>query len=114
MPETAVSEVSQAEAYVGDTYVVIANSKTAEAVKMTKKLANRPIREVPDFAAFLDETAPTIAGRPVLIALGDSRTANFNNWPHAVAHRCSDIAVINLADWARHAEEHVPVLEFYL
>jgi hypothetical protein len=114
MSETAVPEVLQAEAYIGDAYILIANSKTADEVEFTKQVVDRPVRGVPDFAAFLDETAPLIAGRRVLIALGDSRTANFNNWPHAVARRRSDIAVINLADWACSAEVHLPALEFYL
>jgi len=53
----------------------------------------------------------------VLVALGDSRTANFSNWPRilAIGHlRETDVVVVNLAEWARCSEEHVAVLEFYL
>jgi hypothetical protein len=117
MSANSVPLVLQAEAYCGDTYVLIRNSKTENSVEQTKQYVPQPICEAPDFAAFLEMTAGLVNGSRVLLTLGDSRTANFSNWPRAVAlnHlRDSDFLVVNLADWARCCEEHVPVLEFYL
>jgi hypothetical protein len=114
MSETAIPEVLQAEAYIGNNYLMISNGRTAQAVKMTKSMVGQAISEVSSFLDFLEETADLIAGRHVLIALGDSRTSNFNNWPRVVAQRSGEVAVINFADWSRCAEENVRLLDFYL
>jgi len=110
--------VLQAEAYRGQSYFVMTrNGHTENVVELTRRYVSEPIVEVPNFAAFLEQTAPAIQGASVIVALGDSRTSNFSNWPRAVAKcdaRDVEAVVVNLADWARTCEEHVPVLQFYL
>jgi hypothetical protein len=110
-------ETMQAEAYCGDTYLLIRNSKTENAIKLTKSKVATPICEVPDFPAFLERTAAIIKSAHVVVALGDSRTANFSNWPRLLATdnlRNTNSVVVNLADWARCSEDHFRLLEFYL
>jgi hypothetical protein len=116
MSEISTS-VLQAEAYFADEYVLIRNKRTAEVVDLTKSKVDGPVREVPDFTSFLAETTTLIRGRRVLIALGDSRTANFTSWPRTLSRshlHNSDVVVVNFADWSRPSEYHVRVLEFYL
>jgi hypothetical protein len=119
MSQHLTPPILQAEAYYGDHYVLIRNSKTENAVELTKCHPNVSGRifEVPDFAAFLDMTAGPIKHSRVIVTLGDSRTANFSNWPRAVAitHlQDGDTVVINLADWACCSEDHVATAEYSL
>jgi hypothetical protein len=117
MPEDSIPLVQQAEAYHRDSYILIHNDKTESVIALTRRYVAEPISEVTDFPAFLDATADMIKNARVIVALGDSRTANFSNWPRilATSHlRATNVVVVNLADWARCSEEHVAVLEFYL
>ena len=109
--------VLQAEAYYGDSYILIRNSRTENVVEVTKRNIAKAFCEVPDFPAFLDATAGLTKGARVLVALGDSKTANVLNWPSVLAYTHlpgTDFVVVNLADWARCSEEDAPMLEYYL
>jgi hypothetical protein len=119
MSESSFPPILQAEAYYGGDYVLIRNSKTENAVELTKCHPNvsERIFEVPDFAAFLAMTAGPIKNSRVIVTLGDSRTANFSNWPRVVAitHlQHGDSVVLNLADWACCSEDHVATAEYSL
>ena len=119
VPDPSLPAISQAEAYHGGRLVLIRNSKTENAVELTSchPSVTETIYEVPDLPAFLDAIAGPVRGARVIVALGDSRTANFSNWPRilAITHlRNSDAVVVNLADWANCSEDHVVVTEYFL
>ncbi|HZU88876.1 MAG TPA: hypothetical protein VE993_06430, partial [Stellaceae bacterium] len=73
-------DIAQAEAYFRGAYVAIKSSKTAQIVAMTKRHTRIRLREVADFSGFLAETADAVRHGCVVVALGDSTTANFSNW----------------------------------
>lgn len=112
-----VPNVDQAEAYCGDSCVLIRNAKTERVAEQTRAVFGDNLRETPDFRGFLGAIEPAVAGAEVIIALGDSTTANVHNWPFILADkhlRGSNGVVVNLADWARSSEAHVRVIEYYL
>jgi amino acid adenylation domain-containing protein len=110
--------VEQAEAYYGNEYLLIRNNKTEEAVARTRKALGGRVREVSDFTGFLAALSGRIHGKNVIVALGDSTTANFNNWPYQLTanpgFRTSDTVILNIADWAVRAGFHIEHLEVTL
>lgn len=129
IPAIPPPAVLQAEAYCGDTCVLIRNSRTENVADLTKRLivngdlvsrfrrVPTAFYEVPDFPAFLDATVGLTKGARVLVALGDSKTANVGNWPSVLAYTHllgTDVVVVNLADWALCSEANAPLLEYYL
>jgi amino acid adenylation domain-containing protein len=110
--------VDQAEAYFGSEYLLIRNDKTEKVAAITRQSIAEPVREVPDFAGFLAALSDEIHGKNAIVALGESTTANFNNWPYQLAadpgFRRSETVVLNLADWAVGVSFHIERLEFIL
>lgn len=115
--DDAVPRLEQAEAYCSDHYVLICNSKTEVVVDITKRAFGKKVEEVPDFQSFLHALG-TISHRGVLVALGDSTTANYANWAAKLAFggaaRQRNLLVVNLADWSKTAVDHVYTLQFFL
>lgn len=119
MSGPSIPPILQAEAYHGRGFVMIRNGKTENVIEQTKHHPDvvLPICEVPDFPAFLDATAGAIKDARVIVALGNSRTTNFGNWPSIVATtrlRDGQGIVLNLADWACSTENHVASNEYLL
>jgi len=113
--------VWQAEAYCGKDYIAIRNSKTENVLNITKQLLADQInlREVSDFTAFLENIYQFLNNTPItqiIVALGDSTTANYNNWPRILStlEGRSDLLVVNLADWGFSVENHILVAEHFL
>ncbi len=115
--DTLLLKVDQAEAYCADAYVLIRNGKTEKVADASKASVVGAISEVADFRAFLEQLAGRVRGAKLLIALGDSTTANLSNWPSKVFvrmarwHHC---VVINLANWDVSAGHHANQLEYLL
>jgi amino acid adenylation domain-containing protein len=110
--------VDQAEAYFDDELLLIRNHKTAWVAAITKRRVPVGVSEVSDFEGFLATIARRVPGAKVIVALGDSTTANCSNWPRrltAIPTFCrSGTIILNLADWSAFANSHVERLELML
>jgi hypothetical protein len=114
--------VRQAEAYGRDTYLMLRNDITDRIAEVTKNVLGRDhptmsMLWVPDAPAFVEQVTRLVRGSQVLIALGDSVTANYSNWPFRLFQDLKShkpITVINLADWGTISCDHVDHLAFIL
>jgi hypothetical protein len=110
--------VEQAEAYLGDRCVVIRNEKTAKVADRARELLGASLADVADFPAFLEAVSPMVRNSKLIIAFGDSTTANFTNWPRWLARLpllCNrKVPVLNLADWNQSVGHSLAPLEFTL
>jgi hypothetical protein len=113
--ETAPPVLEQAEAYFRDAVVAIRNPTTENVLDITQKIFNLQIKGVSDFSEFL-ATISEFDSLSVVVALGDSTTANVTNWPRFLLGNPRfirrDILVLNLAGWSTSVGEHVRTVEF--
>jgi lysophospholipase L1-like esterase len=108
-------EIPQAEIYCEPLFL-ICNERTRRYNEWLRETVAEPVQEVPDVGALLEATAPIVAGKSVVVAVGDSRTGG-KNWPYALAQgplHNSDWIVVNLGGWWHVAEDRCEFLEFYL
>lgn len=106
--------LAQAEAYRANRIWMIDNGRTRAVVDATRRLAGPSLATAENPAAFFAAVAPAVAGRDVIVALGDSNTANRASWPAALLADYPEALVLNLADWSTALADHGYALQYAL